>query len=127
AIRRNPVIARSAADVSTKPPEGAVALDDGARRILRDPDFEAVDMEGGDVAIPENRSVQQSVIGGDGCPAKFSDRASPCVDRHQGADTDPALFVEMPRRDSVTDGVSQNERVRPVVQKGDIKRRTCAA
>src|SRR5258708_6538175 len=38
-IRRNPAVARAAADVSTKRPEGAIALDLGARRILRDSDL----------------------------------------------------------------------------------------
>src|SRR6266851_10015519 len=51
-IRRNPAVARAAADVSTKRPEGAIALDLGARRILCDSDLEAVvDMECGDVAV----------------------------------------------------------------------------
>src|SRR5580700_11493461 len=111
AIRRNPVIARSAADVSTKPPEGAIALDLGARRILRDFDFEAVDVEGGDVAVPENRSVQESVIGGDGCPAKLSDLASPCVDRYDLADTNSAIFVDSAQGHSIADGVSDDERI----------------
>ena len=65
-IRGNPTVARAAADVSTKPTEGAVALDLGARRILRDSNLEAVDMEAADVAVSENRSVQESVIGRDG-------------------------------------------------------------
>src|ERR1700747_2319380 len=73
AIRRNPAVARAAADISTEPPEGAIALDLGTCRILRDSDLETVvDIEGGDVAVPENRSVQASVIGGDGHPAKFT-------------------------------------------------------
>src|ERR1700730_7461902 len=59
AIWRHTIVARAATDVSTKRPEGAIALDVGACRILRDSDLEAVvDMEGGDVAVPENRSVQ---------------------------------------------------------------------
>src|SRR4029077_3198177 len=124
AVRRNPVIARSAADVSTKPPEGAIALDDGARRILRDSDFGAVDMEGGDVAVPENRGVQESIIGGDGQPAKFSDLASPCVDRYDLADANSAVFVNAAHADSVTDGVSDDEGIRSVVQKRDVERRT---
>src|SRR5260370_36321658 len=89
-IRRNPAVARSTADVSTKPPEGAIALDLGARRILRDSDLEAVDMAGGDVAAPENRSVQAAVMRGKGQPAKFSDRASPCVDLYDLVDAHSA-------------------------------------
>src|ERR1700756_1565362 len=66
-IRRDPAVARATADVSTEPSEGAIALDLGARRILRDSDLETVvDIEGGDVAVPENRSVQASVIRGEG-------------------------------------------------------------
>src|SRR5580700_9204682 len=115
AIRRNPAIARSAADVPTKPPECAIALDFGARRILRDFDLGAVDMEGGDVAVPENRSVHESVIGGDGQPAKFSDRASPCVDRYDLVDANSAVFVNTAQADSVTDGVCEDESIRSVV------------
>src|SRR4029077_5029426 len=108
AIWRNPAIARAAADVCTKRPEGAIALDVGARRILRDTDLGAVDMEGGDVAVPENRSVQDSVIGGQGQPAEFSDRASLCVDRYELADANSAVFVNAAHADSVTDGVSDD-------------------
>src|SRR5579863_1670090 len=94
AIRRDPVIAWAAADVSTKPPEGAIALDNRTCGILGDFEFEAVDVECGDVAVPENRSKQESVIGGDGCPAKFSDLASPRVDRYDLADANSSIFVD---------------------------------
>src|SRR6266403_1797510 len=127
AIRRNPVITRSTADVSAKSPEGAIALDVGARRILRDSDLGAIDMERGDVAVPENRSVQESVIGGDGQPAKFSGRASPCVDRHDLADANSSVFVNAAHADSVTNGVSDDERIRPIVQEGDVERRTASS
>jgi hypothetical protein len=101
--------------VDTKPPEGAIALDLGARRILRDSDLEAVvDMEGGDVAVPENRSVQVSVIGGDGQPTKFSDLASPCVDRYDLADANSAIFVDSAQGHPIADGISDDERIRPV-------------
>src|SRR5580704_6964990 len=127
AIRRHPIVARAAADVSTKPPEGAIALDVWARRILRNSDLGAVDMEGGDVAVPENRSEQESVIGGDGQPAKFSDRASPCVDRYDLADANSAVFVNAAHADSVTDGVCEDESIRSVVQESDVERRTATS
>src|SRR4029077_6086621 len=127
AIRRHPIVARAAADVSTKTPEGAIALDVGARGILRDSDLGAVDMEGGDVAVPENRTVQESVIGGDGQPTKFSDRASPCVDGYHLADANSTVFVNAAQADSVTDGVSDDEGIRPGVQEGDVERRTATS
>src|SRR5207244_8851227 len=99
----------------------------GARRILRDFELGAVDMEGADVAVPENRSVQKSVIGRNGQPAKFSDRSSPCVDRYDLANADSAVFVNAAHADSVTDGVSDDERVRSVVQESDVERRTAAS
>src|SRR5215510_12264617 len=124
AIRRDPIVAGAAADVATKRPEGAIAPDIRARRILRDSDLEAVDMEGTEVAVPENRSVQESVIRGDGQPAKFSDLASPCVDRYDLADANSAIFVNVRHRDSVADSVSDEEGIRPVVQESDVERRT---
>src|ERR1700756_3015161 len=128
AIRRNPAVARAAADISTEPPEGAIALDLGTCRILRDSDLETVvDIEGGDVAVPENRSVQASVIGGDGHPAKFSDLAAPCVDRYHLADADSAVFVDSAQGHSIADGISDDERIRSVMQKRDVERRTSAA
>src|ERR1700740_3561600 len=127
ASRRNPLIARSAADVSTKPPEGAIALDNRTCGILGDFEFEAVDVEGGDVAVAENRSVQEPVIGGDGCPAKFSDLASPCVDRYDLADTNSAIFVDPAQGHSIADGISDDERIRPVVQERDVERRTASS
>src|SRR5258708_25690206 len=127
-IRTNPAVARAAADVSTKRPEGAIALDLGARRIPRDSDLEAVvDIEGGDVAVPENRSVQESVIGGDGQPAKFSGRASLCVDRYDLADADSAIFVDSAQGHSIADGISDDERIRPVMQERDVERRTASS
>src|SRR5215813_11424609 len=61
-VGRNPVIARSTADVATQAPEGAIAGDVGACRILGDCDLGAIDIESGDVAVPENRGIQKSVI-----------------------------------------------------------------
>src|SRR5258708_2506110 len=127
-IRRNPAVARAAADVSTKRPEGAIALDLGARRILRDSDLEAVvDIEGGDVAVPENRSVQESVIGGDRQPAKFSGRASLCVDRYDLADADSAILVDSGQGYSIADGISDDERIRLVMQERDVERRAASS
>ena len=99
----------------------------GARRILRDSDLGAVDVEGGDVAVPENRSVQESVIRGDGRPAKFSDLASPCVDRYDLADANSAVFVDSAHSHSITDGISDDERIRPVMQERDVERRTASS
>src|SRR6202007_2165957 len=124
ASRRNPLIARSAADVSTKPPEGAIALDNRTCGILGDFEFEAVDVECGDVAVPENRSVQESGIGGRGCPAKFSDLSSPGVDRYNLADTNSAIFVDPAQGHSIADGICDDERIRPVMQEREIERRT---
>src|SRR5262249_48961630 len=127
AIRRNPVIARSAADVSAKPPEGAITLDIWTRRILCDFDLGAVDMEGADVAVAENRSVQHSVIGGDSQPAKLSDRASPGINRYNLADANSAIFVDLAQGHSIADGVSDYECIRPVVQELDVEGRSTSS
>src|SRR6266849_111865 len=127
-IWRNPAVARSAADVSTKPPEGAIALDVGACRILRDSDLETVvDTEAGDVAVPENRTVQESVIGGHGQPAKFSGRASLCVDRYDPVDANSAIFVDSGQGHSIADGISDDERIRPAFQESDVERRSASS
>src|SRR4029077_1246862 len=127
AIRRYPVIARAAADVSTKPSEGAIALDNRTCGILGDFEFEAVDVECGDVAVPENRSEQESVIGGDGCPAKFSDLASPRVDRYDLADANSSIFVDSAQGHSITDGIGDDERIRPIVQERDVEGRAASS
>src|SRR5258707_1379772 len=127
-IRRNPAVDRAAADVSPKRPEGAIALDLGARRILRDSDLEAVvDIEGGDVAVPENRTVQESVIGGHGQPAQFSGRASLCVDRYDPVDANSAIFVDSGQGHSIADGISDDERIRPAFQESDVERRSASS
>src|SRR5262249_31555034 len=127
AIWRNPVIAGATADVSTKPPKGAIALDVWARRILCDFDLGAIDMEGADVAVAENRCVQDPVIGGDGQPAKFSDRASPCVNRYNLADANSAIFVDLAQGHSIAHGISDDECIRPVVQELDVEGRPASS
>src|SRR5262249_53472564 len=127
AIRRDPIVAGAAADVSTKPPEGAIALDVGACGILRDSDLEAVDMEGTEVAVPENRSVQESIIRGDSQPAKFSDLASPCVDRYDLADANSAIFVDSAQGHSIAHSLPDDEGIRSVVQESDVERRTASS
>ena len=84
-------------------------------------------MEAGDVAVSENSSVQESVIRGDGRPAKFSDLASPCVDRYDLADANSAVFVDSAQGHSIAHGKSDDERIRPVMQERDIERRTASS
>ena len=54
-IRRNPVIARAAANGSIDRLEGAIPQNFRARRILRNADLGAVDMEAANVAVTEAR------------------------------------------------------------------------
>src|SRR4029077_2865930 len=57
----------------------------------------------------------------------FSDLASPCVDRYDLVDANSPVFVNVAQADSVTDGVCDDERIRPVVQEGDVERRTASS
>src|SRR4029077_13857968 len=125
-IRRNPAITRAAANISTERPVGAVSRDLRARRIARDAELSTVDVEGGDVAVPEVRSVQHSVIRRDRQRAQFSGLACARVERHEGADAEPTIFVDVAYADAVADGISEDECIRPIVQEGDIERRTAS-
>jgi len=84
-------------------------------------------VECGDIAVPENSGEQESIIRGDGRPAKFSDLASPRVDRYDLADANSAVFVDSAQGHSIADGISYDERIRPVVQERDVERRTASS
>src|SRR5262249_14406006 len=62
AIRRNPAVARSAGDIPAERPGGAVSRNLRACGITGDFQASAVDLEAGNVAVTEVRSVQHPVI-----------------------------------------------------------------
>jgi hypothetical protein len=84
-------------------------------------------VECGDIAVPENSGEQESIIRGDGRPAKFSDLASPRVDRYDFADANSAIFVDSAQGYSIAHGKSDDERIRPVMQERDVERRTASS
>ena len=60
-------------------------------------------------------------------PAKFSDLASPCVDRYDLADANSAIFVDPAQGHSIADGICDDERIGPVVQERDVEGRTASS
>src|SRR5882762_4182252 len=124
AIRREPVVARAAADGSIQRPEGAISRHFRARRILCELQPFPIDVVAADVAVAEVRSVDRSVIRRHGEPAQFRGLSGAGIDRHHRADADLAVVIDGAQDASVTNGLSENEGIQPVVQEGDIERRT---
>src|SRR5262249_48753064 len=70
-IGRDPVIARSATDISTQRPEGSIARDLRTRGIFRDLQPATIDSVAAEIAVPEVRRVYESIVRGDTQPAQF--------------------------------------------------------
>src|SRR4029077_4940864 len=116
AIRREPAIARAAANHSIDCAESAISRDLGARGILRYREHVAVDAVAADVAVTEVRREHPSVIRGDGEPAQFRGHAGARVEGYWHTDGDFAVSVNLADRDSVANGISDDEGIWPVVQ-----------
>src|SRR5215510_5250569 len=122
-IRRNPAIAGSTRHARVETSGGPVARNLRARGILRDGEPVAVDAEAADVAVPEVRRKYESVIWGDAEPAQLRRQAGARVDLQQWADVEPSVCIDSSHGASVADGISDDERIRPAVQEGDVERR----
>src|SRR5262245_16244593 len=92
-IRRDPVVARAAGDVSAEPPGGAISRNPGARRIARDFEAAAVDVIATDVAVAEVRGVDGPVVRRYSQPAQLGGQARGRVDLHERADADLAVLL----------------------------------
>src|SRR5215471_11230404 len=123
AIRRQPAIARAAANDSIDGSEGAISRNLRGRGILGYREFFAIDVEAAEVAVTEVRRIHESVIRGDGEPAQFRRQAPARVDLHEWADVDLAVCIDSCQCAAVTHSISDDEGIRPAVQEGDVKRR----
>src|SRR5215469_13028960 len=124
AVRRQPVICRSAGDGCVETSGSAISWN--FRACWIDCDFKrfAVDAVAADVAVTEIRREYEPVIRRDGGPAQFRRQARAGVDFRQRADVNVAVSVDRCYRASVPNGISDNECIRAAVQEGDVERRT---
>src|SRR4029077_11382872 len=116
AIWRNPAIARATANHSINSSESSISRDLRARGVLRDREHAAVDAVAADVAVTEVRREHPAVIRGDGEPAQFRGHAGARVEGYWHTDGDFAVSVNLADRDSVANGISDDEGIWPVVQ-----------
>src|SRR5262245_6350104 len=124
AVRRNPVVARSAGDGCIETSGRSIAWNSRARGILRDLQAPAVDTKRADVAVTEIRCVDHSVIRGNGDPTQLRRQACGRIDLHQRTDAEIPVAIDGSHRAPVADGISDDEGIRLAVQEGNVERRT---
>src|SRR5262249_53184662 len=109
AVRREPIVARSAGHGWGQTSSGAIARYLRARGVLRDLQAPAVDVKATDVAVAEVRREDEPVIRRNGEPAQLGRQAPARVDLHQRADVDLAVSIDGAYGAPVADGISEDE------------------
>src|SRR4029077_15758319 len=92
---------------------GAVSWNLRARGILRDFEPFAIDAIAGDVAVTEVRRGHESVVRRAAEPAQLRRQACACVDFHQWAYVNLAIYIDGCQGASVANGISDDEGIRP--------------
>src|SRR5215467_7505948 len=122
-IGRQPIVARAAGDGGVETPGGAISWNLWARRILRDFESFAVNAVAGEIAVTEVRREHEVVIRRDSGPAQLRWQPRPSVNLHDRADGNLAVSINGCQGASVANRISDDEGIRPAMQKSEIERR----